>query len=421
MTTNENFLPATPQPYPDNGEVLDIISSDTTSVRMPGEEVPRIFSVNHGTGLDYTVWDGELSQWETTDIIPLIPLDNGVKAQRKYHPQSLAIGNDVHVVFGTDSGVFEAYGDKDADPATWTVKEVSTDVNSVFGIGFYYSAAGDYFACCYATDSASEQVFYSDRDSDGNWGTPFSVIDPTSPGDDEVWQCDIAVNDFDGSQWIVAAVGHADSTADELKFWYATRADRVSSWSTANTGYGGDIMVVEIDPLINQPVVVCAEVRDIDTGFGDQPVSDATVFIWNGSAWIKDNIEQGDVDIDLGNATMEVTLTGQDPQLVFSPTGKAVALWTNISFFTELLEGDSTLTGDWRKSTRVDNTWGPPQSLVPFISSSNSVTTGEGYHHCVTCNLGNIDTGPYEQLAEKYSQRNDYVEGDLYYFIESWE
>jgi hypothetical protein len=154
---------------------------------------------------------------------------------------------------------------------------------------------------------------------------------------------------------------------------------------------------------------------------GDVPVSDATVFAWDGSTWIKTpSLELGDCIYDGGAFTLETILTGQDPQLVFSPTGKAVALWSRLDFFANILEDTADLTGDWSYSQRVDTTWAGAKSMLHHISSSNSVTAGEGYQHCVTCDLGDIDSGEYTALGQKYSQRNNYVEGDLYYHRQTW-
>ncbi len=412
MTTNVNFLYATPMVFPPTGHLGAITASDTASVRMPGEEIPRIAAVNHSEELWYCVWNG--TNWDTTNLNSTLG-----NPDRKYHPQMLAVGDELHILYGTQNGVFEVYGQKDADPGTWTQKTVvGSGISSVFGTGFAYSAAGDYFACCYATNAAGEQVFYSDRDSDGEWNTPVSVM----TGNPEIWQCDIAVSEFDGSQWIVAANGTANSSGDYLKFWYVTRTSRAAGWDSAtNTGYGGDAMVVEIDPTIEKPVVVCAEVRDVETGFGTQPVSDATVFTWDGANWLKNVLEQGDVIIDTGtNFTMETILTGQDPQLIFSQTGKAVALWSNLDFTVYLLDGVADLFGNWRLASRPETAWGSPQNMLNHITSSNSVTAGEGYQHCVTCDLGVFDSDETELLVNKYSQRNNYVEGDLYYMRNTW-
>ena len=59
-------------------------------------------------------------------------------------------------------------------------------------------------------------------------------------------------------------------------------------------------------------------------------------------------------------------------------------------------------------------------SFLVSITSSNSVTAGEGYQHCVTCDLGVVDTGTPDYINTKYAQRNNYAVGDLYYLRNSW-
>ncbi|MCB1216582.1 fibronectin type III domain-containing protein [bacterium] len=410
-TTNENFLYATPQIFPGSGQIGGVTASDTASVRMPGEEVPRIFSVDRGTALNYTTWTG--SAWTTLDLNTILS-----NPDRKYHPQAVARGNDIHVVFGTPNAIYELHGDKDSDPSTWTLTTIANSgINSIFGIGLDYSATDDYFAVNYATDNAGEKLYYSEREAGGSWTLPTKIAD----GNPEVWQCDIVINENDGSQWAVGAFGHANSTEDKLKFFYFTRPNRIDGWTGGPTGYGGDVMVVEIDPNSNVPIVVNAEVREIDSGFGIAPVSDAVVYLWNGSSWVQNVLEQGDFSYDLGNLKAETILTGQDPQVVFSPTGKGVALWTNVNYSADLLDLSGQLTGSWRYSQRPDTSWSTPAQMIPNISSSNSVTAGEGYQHCVTCDLGFIDTDEdYNALGQKYAQRNNYVEGTLYYRRQSW-
>lgn len=411
VTTNTNFLFATPMVFPADGVIGTFQASDTASVRMPGEELPRIAAVNHSADLWYCVYDG--TDWQTTDLNTVIG-----NPDRKYHPQMVGVGNDVHLVYATASGMFEIYGPKDDDPATWTQKTiVAGGLNGVFGIGFDYAETGDYFAVVYATKTGTEQLYYSDRDAAGVWNTPVSILN----GNPEIWQCDLALNEFDGSQWAVAANGKADSSGDLLKFNFMHRDSRTGIWSGGPTGYGGDVMVIDIDPSTQQPIVVDAEVRDVDTGFGMQPVSDATVFAWDGSTWIKTPpLEQGDCVIDLGNGTMNVTLTGQDPQLVFSPTGKAVALWSKLLIASNIFDDTADLTGDWRYSQRVGATWASTRSMLLHITSSNSVTAGDGYQHCITCDLGFVDSGTPQEITDKYSARNDYVAGDLYYHRQTW-
>jgi hypothetical protein len=409
-TSNENFLYATPQIFPGNGSVGGVTSNDTASVRMPGEEVPRIFSVDRLTALNYTTWNG--SAWTTLDLNTILS-----NPDRKYHPQAVARGTDIHLVFATANAVFELHGDKDSDPSTWTLKTISNSgVNSVFGIGFDYSVAEDYFAVVFATNNTGEKLYYSERDAAASWSIPVSITD----GNPEIWQCDLAINDHDGSQWVVASVGHANSEADKLKFWYFTRPSRLDAFTGGPTGYGGDVMVVGIDPNLHLPVVVNAEVREIDTGFGIAPVSDAVVYLWNGTTWIKNILEQGEFNIDFGNATQQTILTGQDPQLVFSPSGKAVSLWSNLDLTADLIASEATMLGSWRYSQRPDTTWTTPATMIPNISSSNSVTAGESYQHCVTCDLGSVDSDDTNTLFNKYSQRNNYVEGNLYYRRQSW-
>jgi hypothetical protein len=411
MTTNENFLYGTPMIFPDDGAVGAMLASDVASVRMPGEELPRIAAVNHSAELWYSFFNG--TGWTSVDLNTII-----ADPARKYHPQMLGIGTDVHIVYGTPGGVFEIYGPKDADPSTWTQKAiVASGLSNVYGIGFAYSEADSYLAVVYATKTGTEQLYYSDRDVTGDWNTPVSIMD----GNPQIWQCDMAINQFDGSQWVVAANGKANSTGDDLKFHYAHRDDRAGTWTGGASGYGGDVMVVEIDPTIHQPVVVNAEVREVSVPLaGNQPVSDATVYTWDGTTWLKNVLEQGDCIYDESVFSLDTILTGQDPQLVFSPTGKAVAIWTKLDFLVDLLESTADLTGDWRYGQRTDTIWGSTKSMIAHITSSNSVTAGEGYQHCVTCDLGLIDSGDYTTIAEKYSTRNDYVEGELLYHRQTW-
>lgn len=58
--------------------------------------------------------------------------------------------------------------------------------------------------------------------------------------------------------------------------------------------------------------------------------------------------------------------------------------------------------------------------MLLHICSGNSVTAGESFQHCVTCDLGVVDSGAYSDLISKYSSRNDYVEGDLWYHRQGW-
>ncbi len=410
-TTNENFLYATPQVFPPTGQIGGVTASDTASVRMPGEEVPRIFSVDRGTALNYTTWNG--SAWTTLDLNTILS-----NPDRKYHPQAVARGNDIHLVFGTPNALYEMHGDKDSDPSTWTLTTIaSTGITEMFGIGLDYSATDDYFAVVFATDNGGEKLYYTEREAAGSWTLASKIAD----GSPEIWQCDVTINENDGSQWAVGAFGMADSNSDELKFYYFTRPNRVDAWTGGPSGHGGDVMVVDIDPNSNVPIVVNAEVREVDTGFGIAPVSDAVVYLWSGTSWIKNVLEQGDFIVDLNNFSQETILTGQDPQIVFSPTGKAVALWSNLDMEVDLIDQSAQLTGSWRWSQRPETGWSQPQNLIPNITSSNSVTAGESYQHCVTCDLGFIDQDAnYLNLFNKYSQRNNYVEGDLYYKRQTW-
>ena len=411
-TTNDNVLYGTPMVFPSDGQLSDIIANDVASVRMDGEEIPRIAAVNRDTELWYCSWGG--SAWTTVDLNTVI-----ASPDRKYHPQMLGIGDEVHIVYGTNNGVFEIYGNKDANPLTWQQKTiVGTGVIGVFGIGFDYHATEDYLAVVYATKAGTEQLFYSDRDSDGEWSAPISVMN----GNPEIWQCDLALNEFDGSQWFVAAVGKVH-VQDEIRlfFWYGSRASRVDTWTFMNTGYGGDVQVIDIDPATQQPLVVSAEARLVDVPLaGGVPVTDAVVYAWTGSDWQRNVIEPGDCTFDEGDFTLDTILTGQDPQLVFSPTGKAVSLWSRLDFLAWMADFTAQLTGDWRYSQRPTASWSSPASMMAHITSSNSVTAGEGYQHCVTCDLGLFDDGDYTELGNKYSERNNYVEGDLWYRRQTW-
>lgn len=413
MTTNTNFLYATPSVYPDDGPIGTVQSSDVAAVRMDGEEIPRVIAVNHTNELWYCVWNG--SGWTTTDLNTTLTI-----GERKYHPQALGIGNDIHIVFGTPTGIYEVFGPKDADPATWTLNTiVPNGLNGVFGIGLSYSAADNYIGMVYAAKSDAEHLFYVDRDVPGAWGSPVSIFD----GSPEIWQCDFVISPADGSQWAVMANGHADSSGDELMFFYFKRAGRSGAWNGGPSGYGGDVMVIDIDPGTGQPIVVDAEVRTVSVPpAGDVPVSDASVFLWSGTSWVRDGnpLDRGDAVFDEGNATLDTILTGQDPQLVFSPTGKAVALWTKLDFLADLIDLTADLTGAWRFSQRPAATWSAPATMLSHITSSNAVTAGDGYQHCVTCDLGFSDSGDYMDIAGKYSERNNYVAGDLYYRRQVW-
>jgi hypothetical protein len=411
VTTNVNFLYGTPMVFPADGAISTILASDVASVRMPGEELPRVAAVNHTAELWYGVYNG--TDWQATDLNTII-----ANPDRKYHPQMVGVGADVHIVYATASGVFEIYGPKDDDPATWTQKTiVAGGLNGVFGIGFDYSDANSYFAVVYATKTGTEQLYYADRNAGGSWNAPISLM----AGNPEIWQCDLALNEFDGSQWAVFASGTANSSGDNLKFYFLHRDSRMGIWAGGPTGYGGDVMVVDIDPSTQQPLVVDAEERDYDTGYGIQPLTDATVFAWDGSTWLKTPpLEQGDCLVDLGSGTMETILTGQDPQLVFSPAGKAVALWTKLDFMVYIFDDTADLTGDWRYSQRIGTTWASTKSMMIHITSSNSVTAGDGYQHCITCDLGLSDSGVTQDIVDKYSARNDYVEGDLWYHRQAW-
>ena len=411
-TTNENFLYATPQIFPSNGSIGSVIANDTTSVRMPGEEVPRIFSVDRQTALNYTTWNG--SAWTTLDLNTIL-----ANPDRKYHPQSLAVGNDIHLVFGTANAIYEMFGDKDSDPSTWTLSTIAnTGISNMYGIGFAHSNTDNYFAVVYATNNGGDKLYYSERDAAASWSIPVSIMDGTP----EIWQCDMTINDSDGSQWVVAASGELDNNQiDQLKWYYLQRPNRVDAFTGGLTGYGGDVMVVEIDPNFNLPVVVNAEVDNTQQILGQTAsISHAVVYTWNGTSWVKNLLESGSATFNSGDFTYDTVLAGQDPQLIFTPTGKAIALWSTLDFNVDILDSSGTMTGAWNYSERPDTAWSSPQQLLPNISSSNSVTAGESYQHCVTCDLGFVDQDDVNNLVAKYSQRNNYVEGDLYYKRSSW-
>jgi hypothetical protein len=420
VTTNTNFLTATPQVLPTSPSDIPpsggLSASDVASVRMPGEEVPRIVCVNHSDNLYYAYWDAAALPpvWVTMDLNTVVP---GMPAGRKYHPQMLAIGDDVHLLLTTSAGIYELSGPKDS-PETWQKQTVTTNIGGSFGCtgtGFAYSPAGDYFAAVWATNFGGEKVFYADRDSGGGWGASSIAMD----GNPQIWQCDMAIRESDGAQWVVAANGSADSTADNLKFYYATRSDRYGTWTGGNTTYGGDVMVVEIDPLSDQPVVLDAEVETIDVGYGQLvPVTHSSVFLYDGSSWLRTQVELATASFDGTN--LYFTYTGQDPQLVFTPLGKAVGIWSKLDFDVDLLEDLWQLSGGTHRSLRSGATWGAPFAETPYICSSNSVTAGESFFHGVTCQLGMIDEGDSTYMSGKYSQRNDYAEGALYYFRKPW-
>jgi hypothetical protein len=421
VTTNTNTVLATPQILPTSPTAVPpdhpLAASDTATVRVQGEEVPRMAAVNHSSNLYYVKWDTSLNppNWTVYDLNTTI----GVTG-RKYHPQLVAIGDEVHLLFATQDSVYEAYGPKDS-PETWQLKVIQSGYSSnpgVTGSALVYSAQGNYLACCYGAKQSSEQVWYSDRDLTGDWSTPVSIM----TGNPQIWQCDMAISEQSGAQWIVAASGSADSNGDNLKFWYATRASRSDAWGAGtNSTLGGDVMTVEIDPATDKPLVADAQVREVDLGIGqNQPVTDASILTWTGNAWAANVLEQGDCVFDSGSGTLDTILTGQDPQIVFSPGGQAVALWSKLDFFADIIQDDATLTGDWRYSQRPSTTWSPPSSLLSHISSSNSVTAGDSFKHCVTCDLGLQDEDTYEALGNKYSKRNDFVEGQLYYVYQAW-
>jgi hypothetical protein len=266
-------------------------------------------------------------------------------------------------------------------------------------------------------------VFFSDRDAAGDWAAPASVMD----GNPWASQCDMAINESNGSQWIVAGLGQSDQSGNTNEFWYATRAGRTGPWAVQNTGFGGENMVIEIDPTINQPVVSCARVRNvhiIEAGL-DAPITDAVVFTWSGTTWLLYQIEPGSADYQVSDMLEFTTVfAGQDPQLVFSPSGLAVTPYSKIEvkFITdfETFETEGTVHGDLRRSTRIDTTWGLPTTAASFIPSSNAVTAGESYFHTASCNVGQDDSGSDSYITGKYSVRNDYVEGNLYYLREAW-
>jgi hypothetical protein len=194
----------------------------------------------------------------------------------------------------------------------------------------------------------------------------------------------------------------------------------MDAWSAQNSYAGGDVMVVAIDPVQHIPIVACAEVREVSTDYGPAPVSDATIFTWNGGGWSKNVLEQGDFEVNMGDFTQTTTLTGQDPQIVFSPAGKAVSTWSNIEVTAFILDSTAEITGKWRYSQYTGDDWTNPQSMNIYISSGNAVAASEGYKHCVTSNMGFSDSGPLQDIFDKYSARNDYAEGELTYYRHTW-
>jgi hypothetical protein len=407
VTTNTNELTATPQALPGDGNINSIISSDAASLRLAGEEVPRIVAVNHSSELWYVYWNG--TAWHGDNLNDTLSIP-----ERKYHPRILALGGEVHIAFATPNAVYEVFGDKDADPSTWTLVTVaSNSISEVYGIGFEYSAAEDYFALVFATNSGGDKLFYTDRNSAGVWFPPVSIMD----GNPKIWNCDLAINESDGSQCLIAANGDATSDAINLSLWQGMRPDRSGSWVVTDTGYdGGEELDLVIDPLLNTPMLVACEARQYDTGFGDVTLTDMVVFTWNGTSWIRQALDQGNFSFD-GSSTATTTLTGRDPVLTFDDNGNAVAGWTKLVLATDLLDPDqmTDLTGEWRTADASGGTWGPTQSLAPHIFSSNTFAQSPSALYCCASDIGLIDTAPLADLNIKYGTRNDYPLGDMFF------
>ena len=422
-TSNTNSIFATPVEIPAAGQIGSIIASDIASVRMPGEEVPRVFAVTHGSELWYARYDG--SDWQTVDLNTTLAI-----GARKYHPQAVAVGDEIHVLFGSGSGIFEFYGGKDADPSTWILAPVATaGMSACFGTGFAYSSpagvGGEYFAAVFAGKfGAEDHLYYTERTPAGVWGTPVKIMD----GDPSIWQCDLAISEATGAQWVVACNGpQVDQEVDvSPNFWYVTRPNNSSAWGAAtDTGKKSSTEItVRIDPLINQPVVVNPETHWYDV-FGGlmMPATSAAIYSWSGTSWVDEPSSPIDDGTGFFDGSQSVTTEdkGRDPQLIFSPSGKAVAIFTNITVSADIVEGEYTLTGGWNLTSRPNLAWSKPSDeLRSGIYSSNSVTAGESYQHCLTCYVAPADSGDADYVSEKYSTRNDYPEGDLYYFHQAW-
>lgn len=408
VTTNTNEILATPMILPGDGNINSIMSSDVSSVRMSGEEVPRIVAVNHSSELWYVYWNG--TDWHGVDLNTTLNIP-----ARKYHPKILARGGDIHIAFGTSNAVYEVFGDKNADPSAWTLQTISSSgISQVYGLGFDYDPSGDYFAIVFATNSGGEKVFYSDRDRDGGlWFPPVSIFD----GSPKIWQCDLALNENDGSQCVVASNGDASSDAIDLSIWQAMRPNRTGSWQVTDTGYnGGEELDLAIDPLTHSPVFVASEARVVDTGFGNLTVTDMSVFTWTGSSWLKQVLDAGDFTFD-GSSSATTILTGRDPVITFDQGGEAVAGWTHLNMVTDLLDFDqmTDLTGEWRTASSSSGSWGPSSSIYPHIMSSNTFAESASALYGTGGDMGLIDTLPLAELNTKYGTRNDFPVGDMYF------
>jgi hypothetical protein len=424
MTQNTNFLFATPQILPPTPTPVPspnpVRSSDTASVRLPGEEVPRIIAVNHSDNLYYIKWDASIvpPNWQVTDLNATI----GV-AGRKYQPSIVAIDDEVHVLFATSNTVYEAYGPKD-DPANWQLKVILTPIAAspaVQGTALCYSPSSSYLACIFAANAmGTEQLFYSDRDLTGEWSPPVAIMDGTPM----FFQCDMAISEDNGEQFVVASNGNYTDTTNDKMFWYMFRPNRTDPWGTpTNSSFGSDVMSIAYDytqdPAV--PLVASATVRLIDLGIGqDAPITDATIYTWTGNAWASNVIEQGVAEFS--GLEYHTYYAGQDSRLIFSPTSKAIALWSNIDVLVPDITADEWyFSGSWGYTQRPTTTWSPSQTLYTHLCSSNSVTAGDSFQHCVTCDLALVD-GPLTaaESTDKYSDRSNYPEGELYYLYKPW-
>jgi hypothetical protein len=418
-TSNTNTLFATPAPMPTEGPIGSIFASDVASVRMPTEEAPRVIAVNHSEELWLCRWDG--TDWITEDLNLTFNI-----AERKYHPQAVAVGTEMHILFGTESAVYSASADLAAIPPVWTTKPVGSGYIDVNGTGLAYDSENNYLACCFAVEGGgSETLYYSDSNIGGVWSPPVAVMD----GDPAIWQCDMAIASATGAQWIVAGNGPQVSQTEGVgpKFWYATRDGRSGTWTVANSGFESSTEItVEIDPLINQPIVVNPETAWYNIPLaGDVPATSAAIYAWNGSFWDPSNgpIDLGDANNDEGVLVFTTNDKGRDPQCVFNANGQAVATWTNIRIDADYSSGEPffTLEGSWRLSTRPEFAWDKPSvEIEPGIYSSNSVTAGTSYQHVLTCYVGPSDSGDEAEIVAKYATRNHYPEGELYYFRSAW-
>ena len=422
LTTNVNFLTAVPQILPPSPTYVPdlanpLLASDVATVRVSGEEVPRIFAVNHGSDLHYAYWDTSLNppDWTLYDLNSTIGITG-----RKFHPQAVALDDEIHLLFATSTAVYEAYGPKDT-PATWQTKTVQTGMSSnpgVTGSALAYTPGGDYLACIFSGSQAGEHVWYSERTPAGEWSSPSIAMD----GNPEVWQCDLCIRESDGAQWIVAANGSADANGDNLKFYAASRADRLATWTSGPSGYSGDVQCVEIDPATDQPVVINAEVRDVEVFPGYSiPITDAVAYAWSGTTWQRQLIDPGYADFD-GASVLTYAFSGQDPQAAFSPTGKTLGVWSYIDFYVDISgfpDQEWTITGESRRALRGPINWGSPVTELSRICSSNSACAGESLFHVATCALQTPWDGTGDFPAE-FTTRNDYAEGDLYYYWQAW-